>query len=115
MEEMERMDMNPENTDRESENREIENQGKMKKSYGRYGLKLVIFTAVTSALQIFGSTILAGLLGVNPNESSWYPFVNILVPMHIIGLVLTFVRKHLTPLHLSVMIDLNISLVNCSL
>ena len=88
MEEMERMDMNPENTDRESENREIENQGKMKKSYGRYGLKLVIFTAVTSALQIFGSTILAGLLGVNPNESSWYPFVNILVPMHIIGLVL---------------------------
>ena len=65
---------------------ESDNREKMRKSYSRYGLKLVIFTVVASALQVFGSTILAGLLGINPNESSWYSFVNILVPMHIIGL-----------------------------
>lgn len=67
-----------------------DNAGKMKKTFNRYGIALVLFAVVSSVLQIVGNVVIAPLLGINPMESSWYQFINILVPLHIIGVFLLF-------------------------
>ena len=68
----------------EGEKKMENNESKMKKTYSFYALSVAIFGVAVTLLQLGGSYGIAPLIGVNPDESGWFPFVNIIIPMYLI-------------------------------
>ena len=63
----------------------MDNQEKMKKAYGWFGLKIGILGVALTVLGIISSNILAPMVfHVDTSTSSWYPFVNTIVTFYCI-------------------------------
>ena len=67
------------------ENNREQNRLAMRNKYSRYAICVIIFGLITSGLQLLNSYVIAPKLGIDVDESSWYSFANILIPMHIVS------------------------------
>ena len=66
------------------------NEKKMKKMYSIYALAITIFGVVVTLLQFLGSLFGENVLHIDVSESSWFPFLNIIIPMYVICFPILF-------------------------
>ena len=66
------------------------NEKKMKKMYSFYALAITIFGVVVTLLQFLGSLFGENVLHIDVSESSWFPFLNIIIPMYVICFPILF-------------------------
>ncbi len=66
------------------------NEKKMKKMYSIYALAITIFGVVVTLLQFLGSLFGKNVLHIDVSESSWFPFLNIIIPMYVICFPILF-------------------------
>lgn len=66
------------------------NEKKMKKMYSFYALAITVFGVVVTLLQFLGSLFGENVLHIDVSESSWFPFLNIIIPMYVICFPILF-------------------------
>ncbi|MCR4814194.1 MAG: CPBP family intramembrane metalloprotease [Lachnospiraceae bacterium] len=67
-----------------------ENENKMRKAYMFFAIAVAVFGIAADGMQMLGSGVIAPALGIVPTESTWFPFVNIIIPMYVIGFPILF-------------------------